>query len=196
MQPKSPFQTWDLSTAWHCDNQVNLVSEVKAEKLSFGAVSSTVSCCWSIMVWRSVHHSSGCKNDRLMGVWLHSCKGYRGFRWISSLLRNRACQIAEVLGKRGKGQEQETQDYWLHLRSCYSVWAGHHKNQCHNKQCHVTTCPLLLGIFKVGARHLENIVMQKLIGRHPNNKWNFKDYVEGGLLNFVCPVLKATPTAS
>lgn len=35
--------------------------------------------------------------------------------------RNGDCHIAEDLGKRGRGQEQETQDYWLHLSSCYSV---------------------------------------------------------------------------
>lgn len=114
-----------------------------------------------------------------------------------TLLRNRDCHNAEDLGKRGKSQEQETQDYWLNLSSCYSVWAGHHKNQCHNKQCRVTTGPLLLGIFKVEARHLlENTAIQKLIGGHPNDWRNFKDYVEDGLLNLVCSGLKATPTAS
>lgn len=38
-----------------------------------------------------------------------------------TLLRNGDCHTAEDLGKRGKGQEQETQDYQLHLNSCYSV---------------------------------------------------------------------------
>lgn len=37
-----------------------------------------------------------------------------------ALLRNGGCHTAEDLGKRGKSQEQETQDYQLHLSSCYS----------------------------------------------------------------------------
>lgn len=61
----------------------------------------------------------------------------------------------------------------------------------------MTTGPLLLGIFKVEATHLlENTAIQKLIGGHPNDWRNFKDYVEDGLLNLVCSGLKATPTAS
>lgn len=66
-------------------------------------------------------HSLGCKDDRLMGfdsIPVKELEALAGSLLSQTLLRNGDCHTAEDLGKR---REQETQDYQLHLSSCYSV---------------------------------------------------------------------------
>lgn len=85
-----------------------------------------------------LHPSLGCKGNRRMGVWAHSCNGSRGFRWTSSqtLLRVgteiRTCTLQKTWGSdRQRSGTWNNQDYRLHHGSCCFVWARHSAVPCY-----------------------------------------------------------------